>query len=166
MSDQACHIHRFRARFAWAWAAVLVCVVVALAPGAMRRDRRVTEAAYTAAILEAVDYAVIICDRELKVTHFTGGAERLLGVDAEQVVGKSARWMIPDELLPAHDAAVERFWQSDRTDPWVIHCGALDYHGQSFRARMRISPVRLTDGQWRLVVQMEREQDLATIDLP
>jgi PAS domain S-box-containing protein len=80
--------------------------------------------AYRMALESVLDYAVVLLDLEGRLASWNPGAERLLGYQAEEILGRSfARFFIPDERakgMPEHELrrAAETGRASD--DRWHV----------------------------------------------
>jgi PAS domain S-box-containing protein len=78
-----------------------------------------------AALVEQAPDAIIFADREGNIQVWNGGAERVFGYAAEEVVGKRLDVIIPDRLRAAHWAAFDR----------AISSGVTRYDGRAMTTR-------------------------------
>ena len=68
-----------------------------------------------AALVEQASDAIIFADREGRVVVWNGGAERLFGLAAKDVIGARLDVIIPEPLRPAHWEAFDRAMASGTT---------------------------------------------------
>jgi two-component system, cell cycle sensor histidine kinase and response regulator CckA len=62
-----------------------------------------------AGILEVTEDGVVSVDRAQRVTMFNGGAERIFGYVASEVIGQPLAKLLPPQLAASHEAYVEAF---------------------------------------------------------
>jgi PAS domain S-box-containing protein len=97
-----------------------------------------------AAIVESTDDAIVGADGEGRVTHWNPGAERLLGYEHDEIVGRPVRLLVLDEDFPKQNerfAAVLAGRRVERIETqWVTKDGAL------VDVVLTASPIRGHDG--------------------
>jgi PAS domain S-box-containing protein len=114
------------------------------------RRRAQDEAGLRASLLDAVDAAVIATDLTGRVTHWSGGAERLYGWTAAETVGQGIGELmvgpVDDEEVAVILAAIERDGR------WDNRITAVRQDGSSFPALVRDVGLRDADGRLTGVV--------------
>jgi PAS domain S-box-containing protein len=82
-----------------------------------------------AAIVESTDDAIVGADREGSITHWNPGAERLLGYEHDEIIGRPVRLLVLDEDFPKQNerfSAVLAGRSVERLETqWVTKHGAL-----------------------------------------
>jgi PAS domain S-box-containing protein len=73
-------------------------------------------AAFLAAIVESSDDAIVSKDLNGVITSWNGGAERILGYNAREVVGRHISIIIPPDHLDEEPKILERIRRGDRVD--------------------------------------------------
>src|SRR3954471_19089967 len=77
---------------------------------------RIDAQARLAAIVESSDDAIVSKTLEGIVTSWNGGAQRIFGWAAEEVIGKSITIIIPPERLQEEPRILERMRRGERID--------------------------------------------------
>jgi PAS domain S-box-containing protein len=97
-----------------------------------------------AAIVESTDDAIVGADREGRVTHWNPGAERLLGYEHDEIVGRPVRLLVLDEDFPKQNERFNAVLAGRRVErietQWVTKDGAL------VDVVLTASPIRDHDG--------------------
>ena len=113
-----------------------------------------------AAIVESSDDAIISVDLEGTVATWNGGAERLLGYTAEEVVGEPVANLIPSDRVGEENKILERIRRGERID-----------HYRTFRRRkngslvsvsLSVSPIR--DGNGAVIGASKIARDMTEQD--
>ena len=107
--------------------------------------KRADEAkARLAAIVESSEDAIIGLDRRAVVTSWNGGAEKLLGYSAEEMIGTSITRLIPAEREGEEDTILERIRRGETVDHFETVRQCKD--GRQIDVSLTISPVRDSTG--------------------
>jgi PAS domain S-box-containing protein len=97
-----------------------------------------------AAIVESTDDAIVGADREGRITHWNPGAERLLGYEHDEIIGRPVRLLVLDEDFPKQNARFSAVLAGRRVErietQWVTKDGAL------VDVVLTASPIRDHDG--------------------
>lgn len=98
-----------------------------------------------AAIVESSDDAIISHDLNGTIVSWNGGAERLYGYRAEEMVGQSLTRLVPPESADEVPTLLERLRSGDRIDHYETIRVCKD--GSRVDVSLTISPVRNADDQ-------------------
>ena len=97
-----------------------------------------------AAIVASTEDAIVSADRDGRITHWNGGAERLLGWSADEILGQPVRRLVRDEDMPDQTARFQRTLSGRSVErietPWVRKDRTL------VDVRLTASPLRDRDG--------------------
>jgi PAS domain S-box-containing protein len=96
-------------------------------------------------IVECSDDAILSKDLNGIITSWNGGAERIFGYVAEEIVGKSVTILIPPELQNEEPAILERIRRGERVDHYQTV--RVSKSGRRLNISLTISPVRNADGK-------------------
>lgn len=91
-------------------------------------------------VLETVPDPMVVVDAEARIVQFSAAAERLWGFRTDQVLGRPATMLVPEEQHPAHLAVLERLLESDETLVGRV------YRGNGLTASGRLFPMELRAG--------------------
>jgi PAS domain S-box-containing protein len=105
------------------------------------RMRLLEERARLAAIVASSDDAIISRDLEGRVTSWNGGAERLLGFSAEQMVGQRMDLVLPPERCADDTERLQRLRQGQRLTPMETELR----HSTGFRVPVLVSLAQIHD---------------------
>jgi len=110
-------------------------------------ERKVAEATAQrlALIVESSDDAIISKDINSIITSWNGGAERLFGYTANEVIGKPITILIPPERLDEEPAILERIRRGQRVEPYETV--RVRKHGSLIDISLTVSPVRNAQGK-------------------
>jgi PAS domain S-box-containing protein len=110
-------------------------------------DRLRSEAgmAHLAAIVESSDDTIISKDLEGRIRTFNSGAERLFGYKAEEVIGKSIRMLIPDDLQDEEDEILAKVRAGERLEHYETVRITKD--GHRIDVSLTLSPIRDAAGR-------------------
>lgn len=100
--------------------------------------------AQLAAIVRASDDAIYSMATDTTVTTWNAGAERLLGYSAEEIVGRSARSLVPEDELQSFEAGLAGVRQGEPAlsyDAWRLH-----REGSRVEVSVSLSGMRKPDG--------------------
>ena len=97
-----------------------------------------------AAIVESSDDAIISKDLNGTILSWNGGAERIFGYQAEEVVGKHISVIAPDDRLGEISAILGRISRGERVDHYQTRRKTKD--GRILDISLTVSPVRDADG--------------------
>ncbi|MES2292674.1 MAG: PAS domain S-box protein [Pseudomonadota bacterium] len=98
-----------------------------------------------AAIVESSDDGIISKDLNGIVRSWNGGAERIFGYTAEEMIGKSITTVIPTEFHDQEPVILSRIAKGERIDRFETIRQRKD--GTKFHVSLTISPVRDRDGR-------------------
>src|SRR5258706_6533631 len=109
------------------------------------RKRSEEAALRLAAIIESSDDAIVGKDLDGIVTSWNGGAERIFGYLAEEIIGKPITILIPHDRQKEEEAIIERIRRGQR----VEHYETIRQrkHGGLIDISLSISPVRNAQGK-------------------
>src|ERR1700687_518167 len=110
-------------------------------------DRKLAEEASLrlAAIVESSDDAIISKDMNGTITSWNGGAERLYGYTAEEIVGKPISALIPSDHPDDFPAIMGRLRRGERIEHYETVRVCKD--GRRVDVSLTISPVRNAEGK-------------------
>src|SRR5450432_3280659 len=74
---------------------------------------RLNKRARLVALVESSNDAILAVGLDKTILSWNNGAERLYGYTAEEVLGKSAGMLVPEEFRSQHDAMFERMSQGE-----------------------------------------------------
>lgn len=100
--------------------------------------------AQLAAIVRASDDAIYSMTADTTVTTWNGGAERLLGYSADEILGRSARCLVPEDQLASFEAGLEGVRRGEQAlsyDAW-----RLRRDGSRIEVSVSLSGMRDLDG--------------------
>lgn len=98
-----------------------------------------------AAIVESSDDGIISKDLNGVVQSWNGGAERIFGYTADEMIGKSITTVIPPELHDQEPIILSRIARGERIDRFETIRQRKD--GTQFHVSLTISPVRDREGR-------------------
>jgi PAS domain S-box-containing protein len=109
------------------------------------RKRSEEAALRLAAIIESSDDAIVSKDLDGTITSWNGGAERIFGYLAEEIIGKPIMILIPPDLQKEEEAIMERVRRGQR----VEHYQTIRQrkHGSLIDVSLTISPVKNASGK-------------------
>lgn len=109
-------------------------------------ERRQWEAsgATLSAIVESSDDAIISKDLTGVIRSWNGGAQRMFGYSADEVVGRHISILIPPERQNEEPAILARLVKGDRVDPFETERMTKD--GRHIHISLCVSPVRDRNG--------------------
>jgi PAS domain S-box-containing protein len=118
---------------------------------AARLDSRAESALRTnpetwlAAIVDSSDDAIIGKTLDSVIRSWNGGARRIFGYDAAEIVGKPITHLIPPELHHEESQIIARLLEGKRVD----HYETVRVHkdGARIDVSLSVSPIRSADGQ-------------------
>ncbi len=105
-----------------------------------------------AAVMSAVQEAIVTVDASMAIVEFNPAAERLFGHPRQAVLGRSVELLIPEGLRPAHQARSQRWLEAAepalrRSEPsQVKRLSALRADGTEFPALIDLARVQGPDG--------------------
>lgn len=102
-------------------------------------------AQWLAAIVESSDDGIISKDLNGIVQSWNGGAERIFGYTADEMIGKSITTVIPPEMQHQEPVILSRIGRGERIDRFETIRQRKD--GTQFHVSLTISPVRDRDGR-------------------
>ena len=106
--------------------------------------KQTEEALRLAAIVDSTDDGIIVKDLEGTITSWNRAAERMFGFSAAEIVGRSIRRLIPDDLQDEEDHVLSRITRGERVERYETvrrrHDGAL------IPVSLTVSPIRNVDG--------------------
>jgi PAS domain S-box-containing protein len=97
-----------------------------------------------AAIVESSDDAIISKDLNGMILSWNGGAERIFGYQAEEVVGKHISVIAPEDRLDEISAILGRISRGERVDHFRTRRKTKD--GRTLDISLTVSPIRDADG--------------------
>jgi PAS domain S-box-containing protein len=97
-----------------------------------------------AAIIETSDDAIVSKDLDGIITSWNGGAERIFGYLAEEVIGKPITILIPPDFAKEEEAIIERIRRGQRVEHYETVRQRKD--GRLIDISLSISPVRDAQG--------------------
>ena len=93
-----------------------------------------------AAIVESSDDAIISKTLEGVITSWNGGAERLFGYTAEEVIGKSVTLLIPPSQIDEEPTILEKLRRGERIDHYETVRVRKD--GTVLHVSLTVSPIK------------------------
>jgi PAS domain S-box-containing protein len=110
-------------------------------------DRKAPEEAAQrlAAIVESSEDAIISKDLNGNITSWNGGAERMFGYVANEVIGKPGTILIPSDHVDEEPRMLERIRRGERTDHYETVRRRKD--GSLIPISLTLSPIRNARGQ-------------------
>jgi PAS domain S-box-containing protein len=109
------------------------------------RKRSEEAALRLAAIIESSDDAIVSKDLDGIITSWNGGAERIFGYLAEEIIGKPILILIPPDHQKDEEAILERIRRGQRIDHYQAVRQRKD--GSLIDISLTISPVRNAQGK-------------------
>jgi PAS domain S-box-containing protein len=109
------------------------------------RRRAEKSRALLASIFESSDDAILSKDLQGIITSWNGGAERLYGYRAEEVVGQPVSLLMPPELPDEFPSIMERLKRDERIDHYETMRVRKD--GSRVAVSLTVSPVKSPDGR-------------------
>jgi diguanylate cyclase (GGDEF)-like protein/PAS domain S-box-containing protein len=98
-----------------------------------------------ASIVESSDDAIVSKNRDGIITSWNRGAERVLGYTAEEMIGKTATFLIPPDRREEGRMILERIGRGERIDHFETVRRRKD--GGSILVSLTISPVKNVEGR-------------------
>ena len=98
-----------------------------------------------ASIVESSQDAIVSKDLNGIITSWNGGAERLFGYKAEEVVGKSITILIPPDRIAEEPEIIERVRKGERVDHYDTVRRRKD--GSLIDISLAVSPLKDADGR-------------------
>jgi PAS domain S-box-containing protein len=108
------------------------------------RKRSEEAALQLAAIIESSDDAIVSKDLDGIVTSWNGGAERLFGYMAEEIIGKPIMLLVPPDQKKEEEAIMESIRRGQRVDHYQTV--RRRKHGGLIDISLTVSPVRNAQG--------------------
>jgi PAS domain S-box-containing protein len=108
------------------------------------RKRGEEAALRLAAIIESSDDAIVSKGLDGIITSWNGGAERIFGYFAEEIIGKSIMLLIPPDHQKEEEAIMERIRRGQRVDHYQTVRQRT--HGGLINISLTVSPVRNAQG--------------------
>ena len=110
-------------------------------------ERRAAErtSAQLSAVMDSSDDAIIGMGPEGLITCWNGGAARLLGYTAEEIVGHAVETIIPPDLREPESATLARVAVGEHVDPYETV--RLTKDGRAIPVSVRLSPILDRDGR-------------------
>ncbi len=109
------------------------------------RERNLQAQALLGAIVASSDDAIVSRTLEGIILSWNGGAERLFGYTATEVIGQPIRLLIPQERLDEEPMVLERLRRGEHIDHFETVRVAKD--GRRVDISLTVSPVRDTEGR-------------------
>ena len=109
------------------------------------RKRAEADAQRLASIVESTDDAIVSKDLTGIITSWNGGAERLFGYAAEEVIGKPVTILIPPDRLDEEPEIIERISRGERVDRYDTVRRRKD--GSLVDVSLTVSPLKDADGR-------------------
>jgi PAS domain S-box-containing protein len=101
--------------------------------------------AHLAAIVSSSQDAIISTRLDGIITSWNGGAERLYGYAAEEVVGRPMTLLVPPDRSDEFPAIMARIHRGERVEPHETERVAQD--GRRVAISLAVSPIRTADGR-------------------
>jgi PAS domain S-box-containing protein len=99
-----------------------------------------------AAIVESSDDAIVGKDLEQHILSWNPGAEKMFGYTAEEVLGRTVEFLIPDEYRQQEQEAFQMVARGEATH---MEAARLRKDGSQFQISLSVSPIR--DGQGKII---------------
>ena len=109
------------------------------------RKRSEDAALRLAAIIESSNDAIVSKDLDGIVTSWNGGAERIFGYLAEEIIGRPITILIPSDCQKEEEAMMERVRRGQRVEHYETV--RQRKHGEVIDVSLTISPVRNAQGE-------------------
>jgi PAS domain S-box-containing protein len=109
------------------------------------RKRSEEAALRLAAIIESSDDAIVSKNLDGIITSWNGGAERIFGYLAEEIIGKPIMMLIPPDCQKEEDAIMERIRRGQRVEHYQTV--RQRKHGSLIDVSLSISPVKNAQGR-------------------
>ena len=109
------------------------------------RKRGEEAALRLAAIIESSDDAIVSKDLDGIITSWNGGAERIFGYLAEEIIGKPITILIPPDHQNEETAILERLRRGDRINSYETVRRHKD--GSPVNVSLTVSPLKNTEGR-------------------
>jgi PAS domain S-box-containing protein len=97
------------------------------------------------AILDGLADAIVVCDREGKISFWNPGAERMFGYARAEIIGRSLDLIVPERLRQRHWEGYGRVMQTGQTrygDNDVLSVPALRKDGATISVEFTIYPMK------------------------
>jgi len=109
------------------------------------RKRSEEAALRLAAIIQSSDDAIVSKDLDGIITSWNGGAERIFGYLAEEIIGKPITTLIPPDYQKEEEGIIERIRRGQRVEHYETV--RQRKHGSLIDVSLTISPVRNAQGK-------------------
>lgn len=109
------------------------------------RARALDDQVRLASVVASTDDAVIAADRRGQVTAWNGGAERLLGWTADEMLGRAIARLVPPELAADQALLLDRLLQHGEPQR-AVETDRLHKDGRRVPVSLTVSPLRGADG--------------------
>lgn len=120
------------------------------------RRRAVEAEKRLAAIISSSQDAILGIDLEMIITDWNGGAEKVYGYAADEIVGKSVTVLIPTDRVDEERRIIERIKSGERVEP---HDTVRRHKsGRDVEVSLTVSPIY--DGQGRIVGASKNARDI------
>lgn len=115
-------------------------------PEQARHGSKLDEARWLG-VLDSVQDAIISIDIDGRVTLFNKAAQRIFGYDAEEVLGRNVRMLMPSPYRDEHDGYLEayRTSRSPKAIGKIRDVQGQRKNGQSFPVELSVSEARVDD---------------------
>jgi PAS domain S-box-containing protein len=97
------------------------------------------------AILDGLADAIVVCDREGKISFWNPGAERMFGYARAEIIGRSLDLIVPERLRQRHWEGYGRVMQTGQTrygENDVLSVPALRKDGATISVEFTIYPMK------------------------
>lgn len=109
------------------------------------RKRADADAQRLVAIVESTDDAIVSKDLDGIIKSWNGGAQRLFGYEAEEVIGKPITILIPPDRLDEEPDIIERIRRGERVNHYDTVRRRKD--GSLIHISLTVSPIKNADGK-------------------
>lgn len=131
--------------------AVAVVVDITARRRALEIERRL------AAIISSSEDAILGIDLDMVITDWNGGAEKVYGYAADEVIGKSVTLLIPEDRVDEERHIIERIKAGDRVEP---HDTVRRHRsGRDVEVSLSVSPI--FDAHGRIVGASKNARDIS-----